>query len=301
MRASRTVFAAGAASVFFGASVVATRFVVARTDPVSLAFLRYLIATVCLAPFLLAAVKVAMPRRDWAALTALGVLFFGVFPWTFSAALVHLPASRVALLLATMPLVTLTISRARGVEPVTLSILGGQLLALVGLWLALRQTGPAQLTGGREWLGIMLTCVTVLCGAIYNVFSRPYLKRYLPLHVTALSMAAGTLFLAPIAMTRGVLAALPAFSSGAWMALIFLGTFGGALGFALWIWALERSTPSRIAVFIALNPVTATLLGALLMDEPVSLAFMVGLACVLGGIVLANWRPIRQVPDAAGV
>ena len=288
--ARRTMLAASAASIVFGTSVVVTRFVVTQTDPVSLAFLRYLIATVCMAPVLVTAMKVTMPRRDLLALAALGALFFGIFPWSFSAALVHLPASRVALMVATTPLVTLVISRVRGVEPITLRILGGQLLALTGLWLALRQSPGSELAGARNWLGIALTCVTVLCGAIYNVFSRPYLKRYPPLHVTALSMAAGALFLAPLAAVNGLFTTLPTFSPAGWMAVLFLGTIGGALGFALWIWALERSTPSRVAVFLALNPVTATLLGALLMHEPVTLSFVAGLSCVLGGIVLANRR-----------
>jgi drug/metabolite transporter (DMT)-like permease len=39
--------------VFFGASVTATRFVVAEIDPLTLAFLRYLIGALCLIPFVL--------------------------------------------------------------------------------------------------------------------------------------------------------------------------------------------------------------------------------------------------------
>lgn len=290
----RTTLAASAASVVFGTSVVATRFAVSQTDPVSLAFLRYLIATLCLAPVLFRARNLAMPRRDVVALAALGVLFFGVFPWSFSASLVYLPASRVALMLATMPLVTLVFSRMRGVESFTLPILAGQVLAFLGLWLALGQSHGIETSRAALWTGIALTAVTVLCGAIFNVFSRPYLKRYPPLTVSALAMAAGTLFLLPLAAARGLFSAPPAFSATGWMAVVFLGTFGGALGFSLWIWALQRSTPSRIAVFIALNPVTATLLGALLMHEPVTRLFVAGLACVLGGIFLANSRPAQR-------
>ena len=49
----RAMLAASLASICFGASVVATRFVVVQTDPASLAFLRYLIASCCLLPVLL--------------------------------------------------------------------------------------------------------------------------------------------------------------------------------------------------------------------------------------------------------
>jgi len=299
----RTALAATVASVCFGASVVATRYVVGQTDPVTLAFLRYAIATLCLAPVLHAAMAAAMPRRDLLSIAALGVLFFGIFPWSFSAALVHLPSSRVATIIATTPLVTLLVSHLRGVERITLPMVIGQLAALAGLYLALGVIVAPSSRGsvgadGTPWLGVVLTLCAVLCGALYNVFSRPFLKRYKPLHVSALSMAAGTASLAPLAATRGAFTSVPPFTDTAWAALVFLGTFGGALGFALWIWALQRSTPSRVAVFLAINPVTATLLGALLLGESVTWRFVVGLACVIAGITLANRRAPLQVQRA---
>ena len=70
--------------------------------------------------------------------------------------------------------------------------------------------------------------------------------------------------------------------------------FGGSLGYFLWIWALQRSTPTRSSVFIALNPMTATLLGVLLLSEAITLTFILGLAGVIAGIVIANWQPGRN-------
>jgi drug/metabolite transporter (DMT)-like permease len=300
--ALRTALAATVASVCFGASVVATRFVVGQTEPVTLAFLRYGIASLCLSPVLYAAWSARMPRRDLLAISALGVLFFGLFPWSFSAALVHLPSSRVATIIATTPLVTLVVSHLRGVERITVTMAIGQLVALAGLYFALGTSstlqtsaqGTAATAGGSTVVGVLLTFFAVLCGALYNVLSRPYLTRYPPLHVSAISMAAGTIALAFPAGLRGVFSHAPHFTGTGWAAVLFLGTFGGALGFALWIWALQRSTPSRVAVFLALNPVAATLLGALLLGELITWRFVFGLACVIAGISLANRRPLPR-------
>jgi len=295
------MLAASLARICFGASVVATRFVVVQTDPASLAFLRYLIASCCLLPVLLRpsrATHVPVASGDLLGIAALGALFFGLFPWTFSAALVDLPSTRVALILATMPLVTLAVSRLRGIERITWPVLTGQCLALAGIALALDQSARLTDPSAHVWRGVALTLATVLCGAIYNVFSRPYLKRYAPRQVTAWSMLAGTAVLAPLAASHGLFTTFPSFTPGGWLALAFLGTFGGAIGFSLWIWALERSTPSRVAVFIALNPVTATFLGSLLLHEPISARFLAGLACVLGGILLANWQRQRSIQPA---
>ena len=295
----RTALAAATASMCFGASVVATRFAVAETKPVSLAFLRYSIACLLLLPIMWQTVRARMPCRDVLAIGLLGAIFFGVFPWTFSASLTHSPSARVAVELATMPLLTLLISRLRGYDRITAPKLAGQLLAFVGLVIALRPSAAHAVNpSSTVWMGDVLAGTTALCGAIYNVFSRPYLKRYPPLRVTTLSMYAGLLFLAPIAAANGVFSAPPVFSYTGWLALIFLGTLGGAFGFALWIWALQRSTPSRVAVFIALNPMTAITLGVLLLHEPVNTTFLIGFAFVIAGIVLANRTP---APDRAAV
>lgn len=294
----RTGLAAAVASMCFGASVVATRYAVAQTHPVSLAFMRYSIGIFCLSPVLWRVARSSIPRRDVFAIGALGVLFFGVFPWSFSASLTYNASSRVAVEIATMPLLTLLISRLRGYDRITTPKLIGQLLAFAGLFLALRPPASAQATVQHAWMGDALAGVTALCGALYNVLSRPYLKKYPPLHVTSLAMLAGVLFLAPIAAMQGVFAAAPVLTGTAWLALLFLGTLGGAFGFTLWSWALKRSTPSRVAVFIALNPLTAITLGALLLNEAVTWPFMLGLLGVIGGIILANWQPANAVAVA---
>jgi drug/metabolite transporter (DMT)-like permease len=296
-RAANTALAAVIASICFGASVVATRFAVGQTDAITLAFLRYTIATLCMSPVLIAALRTHIPSRDLLAIAALGVVFFGLFPWSFSASLQYLPSSRVATIIATTPLVTLLLSHWRGIERITARMAMGQCIALAGLWLALgvgtptASAAPATTLSDSRWLGVALAAITVSCGALYNVFSRPLLKRYPPLHVSALSMAAGTCALAPLAAARGLFSAPPHFTTAGYGALLFLGTFGGALGFTLWIWALQRSTPSRVAVFLALNPVTATLLGAIVLGERITSAFVLGLTLVLAGIVLASRRP----------
>ena len=294
-RASRTALAAVIASVCFGASVVATRFAVGQTDPITLAFLRYTIATLCMSPVLFAALRSQIPRRDLLRIVALGVIFFGLFPWSFSASLQYLPSSRVATIIATTPLVTLLLSHWRGIERITAMMVIGQCIALAGLWLALGVGTPVATPNAlsdSRWLGVALAAITVSSGAFYNVFSRPLLKRYPPLHISAISMAAGTCALAPLAAARGLFTAPPHFTTAGYGAVLFLGTFGGALGFTLWIWALQRSTPSRVAVFLALNPVTATLLGAILLGERITSAFVIGLTLVLAGIVLASRRPL---------
>jgi drug/metabolite transporter (DMT)-like permease len=293
-KSSHAALAATVASVFFGASVVATRYVVPQTTPVILAFLRYAIACICVIAVAGRRAFPAMPRRDRIRVALLGVLFFAIFPWSFSASLTYLPATHVALVVATNPLVTMALSALRGVERISTRRLAGQLLAFTGLAIALPalNTDHGMSTGGDEaWMGYLLVSITVLCGSTYNVLSRPLLLRHPSLAVTSLSMVAGTLALAPLAIAQGLPAHTTTITPSGWMAVLFLATFGGAVGFGLWSYALRRSTPSRVAVFLALNPMTAIALGVLLLDEPFTVRLLLGLVAVTVGIQLATRGP----------
>lgn len=274
--------------------MVATRFVVPQTSPVVLAFLRYALATGCLVLVLRQRAFPVMTRPDRGRVIGLGVLFFAVFPWSFSASLTHLPAAHVALIVATNPLVTLALSVWRGIERLSTRAVLGQLLAFAGLAVALMPTSGGDANGrgiGPDaWVGYAEIALTVLCGAIYNVWSRPLLARYDALAITAQSMLVGTVALAPVAFAQGLPGRLPDITPAGWATILFLGTAGGAIGFGLWIWALRHSTPSRVAVFLAVNPITAIVLGVLLLGEPAGPRLLLALGAVIGGIQLASKR-----------
>lgn len=291
--------AAAVACICFGASVVATRYVVPQTTPVVLAFMRYVIGSLSMFALLRGRAFAPMPRRDRGQVVLLGVLFFGLFPWSFSASLTHLPAATVALIVATNPLVTLALSVLRGTERLTLRMVIGQLLALAGIVLAIDPARAAALQttpGSNPWLGYALAFTTVICGSIYNVWSRPMLLRYPSALVTSWAMVAGVVSLAPLALMQGLGAHTRTISSNGWLAVWFLGTLGGAVGFGLWSYALRRSTPSRVAVFLALNPISAIALGVLLLGEPITVRLILALVAVLAGINLATRAGASRAP-----
>jgi drug/metabolite transporter (DMT)-like permease len=285
--------AATIACICFGASVVATRFVVAQTTPVVLAFLRYTIASAAMFAALRRSAFTPMPSRDRWQVALLGVLFFGVFPWSFSASLTHLPSATVALIVATNPLVTLALSALRGTERLSGRAIAGQLLALAGIAIALLPTGAQAAATSPlavSWIGYAEVTTTVLCGSVYNVWSRPLLLRYPSAAVTSFAMLAGTIALAPLALAQGLLAHTRTITPSGWLTVLFLGLLGGAVGFGLWGFALRRSTPSRVAVFLAINPITAIALGVLLLHEPLTARLLVALVAVIAGIQLATRR-----------
>jgi drug/metabolite transporter (DMT)-like permease len=63
---------------------------------------------------------------------------------------------------------------------------------------------------------------------------------------------------------------------------------GGALAFILWVLALQRTTPTRVASTMTVNPLAAALLATQLVAEPIPFSLIIGLVGVLAGIWIAT-------------
>jgi EamA-like transporter family len=116
-------------------------------------------------------------------------------------------------------------------------------------------------------------------------------------------MGVGAACLILISCGRGSFAPVAAFGISQWLAAIYLGAFGSALTFYLWAFALERTTPTRVAISVTLNPITASLVGAALLHEPLRWNLVGGIVTVFTGIWIATTagrRPAAatQLPPA---
>ncbi len=289
MRDLRPIAAAAATGIFVGSTIVATRFVIEQTHPATLALWRYFIGFFCLLPPALFSARVRFTRRDLIPISLLGITQFGIVVVLLNYALQFIPSGRAALIFATFPLLTMILSVILGRERLTLGKILGVLLTIVGVAFALGEKAfaPGHSTG--EWIGELAVLASALSGAICSVLYRPYLQKYPTLPVSAFAMFASVIFLAFFAAAEGFFSSLPRFTAGGWLAVVFIGVSSG-IGYYLWLWALNHTTPTKVTVFLALSPITATLLGALFLAERITTAFLFALICVAAGLWLAHWR-----------
>lgn len=274
-----------------GVTVVLTRFVIVETDALTLAFVRYGIAALFLAVVLLVTSRIPrIVRGDLIAISVLGIIMFTGFPFFMARALEDTTAARGALLFASMPLITILLGAAFRVERLTWTKSAAVAIAMIGTASALGErvgeVAPDALRGD------VFMFVAILIAAAYNVFARRYLIRYGALAVTVWTMLLGSLVLMVLAFTVGGAAtgALD-FSFQGWIIMLALAIPGAALMTFAYSRALELITPMSAAITVGLNPLTAILLGAVVLSEPMTPRVLVGFVLIVAGILLANWRP----------
>ena len=275
-----------ASSCLGGSAAAITRYLVGNADPIALAILRWGIGFACLLPTALLLGVRWPPQRDWPAVTLLGMCFFGLFFVLYNIAIGYTTAARASLALATLPLHTMVIAALLGIEPLTTRKTVGVCVAVLGVIAALASGLSAAPQGA--WRGELIMTGAVLCMAFYNVWSRPFIRRSSALGFLTVGMGAGAAALIAVGALTGSLKALGSLGTPQWIAGIYLGVGGGALAFILWVMALERASPTRVAATMTVNPIAAGLLAAQLVGEPITPNLVAGLVAVFAGIWIAT-------------
>ncbi|MGQ0510779.1 MAG: DMT family transporter [Betaproteobacteria bacterium] len=286
-REERIGIAAGiVSSALGGMAAAATRYAVVEMEPLMTALFRFGIGCLLLLPLALAA-RARWPRgRDLGAALALGAMFYGVCFVVYAHALTYTTAARGSLGVATLPVLTMVVAAVLGRERLTLRKSIGVLVALAGVALSLAAgIGDAP---PEAWRGDLLMIAAMLSMALYTIYSRPLMSRSSALGYACAGMAAGAAINLAAASAGGAWAALAAMDARMWAAGLFLGVFPGGLGFFLWLFAVERTSPTRVASTITVSPLAAGALGALLVGEAVGPALIAGVIAVGAGIWVAS-------------
>jgi drug/metabolite transporter (DMT)-like permease len=282
-----------------GTAAAVTRYLVGNADPLTLAILRWGIGFCVVLPLALIMRVRWPPRSDWFGVAVLGVAFFGLFFILYNLAVGYTTAARASLALSTLPLQTMLAGALLGLEPLTWRKSIGVGIAILGVAAALA-SGLSEAPPGA-WRGEAIMTAAVLCMAFYSVWSRPFIERSSALGFLAVGMGSGVAVLIALGLAAGRAAILAGFGPPQWIAGIYLGIGGGALAFILWVLALERTTPTRVANTMTVNPLAAALLANQLVGEPITLNLVVGLVAVFAGIWLATTEPRHRAAPVTGV
>lgn len=294
--------AAVAASLITGGTVVATRVAVVQLDPVTLAFLRYLLAGLCLAPFAWMIWR-AEPagRRDLFTILGLGLLLFGLAPWLFNLSLTMTSASRGAIAMGTAPIFGILFLHLSQFQPVGTVRIAALIVAAIGCLIAFAGgfEGGA-VAGPRYWLGDLLmlaaACVTGACA----MAAKPVLDRAPVLMIVGIAMLAGAAGLLAPAAAHLSEAGLPQLTNAGLLIILFLGILGGCVGVLLWLFAADGIAPIHLCYYFALAPASGLLMAFFVIGEPPTAALIIGMVLLAAGILGALWKPKPQRRERRG-
>ncbi|MGE8146266.1 DMT family transporter [Pseudomonas frederiksbergensis] len=287
-----------AVTMIWGGTFVAGRFLADSLSPLFAASLRFLLASLALLMFVvLARVPLIRPSpRQWLQLALLGL--FGIFFYNlcFFYGLHYINASRASLIVALNPAVIGLASWLLFKERLSRAKVAGIAICVAGAGLVIVSRNPQWLAANADaWIGDLLIFGCVVSWGVYSLFSKELNQTLGPVQTVTYSILLGTAMLWLTSAVRGELSvdALLSLGPQQWLSLMYLGVLGSALAYIGYYDGIRKIGATRSGVFIALNPLTAVILGALLLGEQLTLTMCLGGGLILAGIYLCN-KPLAQ-------
>jgi drug/metabolite transporter (DMT)-like permease len=287
--------------VVWGSTYLAIRVVVEQAPPMLGMGTRYLAAAVLLGALLSlkgGVRRLRVTRRELAGCAFLGLMLPVLGNGMVSVGEDHgAPSGVTALLIAVAPLMITLFRFASGDRPRPWTWVG-VLLGFAGLgYLVLAdRAGSGSGTGPVPVGAALIVLFASTCWA-FGSWSQPRLP--LPRDAFAMTvheMWTGGTMLVVLGLLRGERLSVSSYDGRTWVAWAYLVVFGSMVAFTAYVWLLSHAPISLVATYAYVNPVVAVLLGALILDEPVTGAVLVGgLVIVLAvAIVISVERPRRH-------
>lgn len=261
--------------------------------PLSFAGLRYVLAALILLPLALPTLRRLgrwHGRRHLAGrVILLGLLLYAVTQGAQFAALVHLPAVAIALVLSTTPVVVALASLRGGERPSRLQLVGiGGLVVGAALYF-----GPFEL-GEAAALGLAIALIGLAANAAAAVLGRALARDSIDavggvLGLTALSMAVGSIVLLAVGLA---VEGLPPLNVEAWLIIGWLALVNTALAFTLWNHTLRTLTAVESSVVNNMMLIQVAILAWVFLGEALSVVEIGGLALALAGILAVQLAPL---------
>jgi drug/metabolite transporter (DMT)-like permease len=272
----------GVLSVLWGGSFFFNGVALRELPPLTLVFLRVVIASLILLP-LLSAYRIEFPKgaRGWMPFFAIGFLN-NVLPFSLIVTgQTYIASGLASILNATTPLFTVVVMAAAGEEKLSARRVAGVVAGLIGVVIL---HGEAVGFDGGQGIGILLCLAGAFSYGLAALLARRLLSNSPPLATATFQMLASSAMMTIVAGGERPWQ-LPMPGATTWLAVIGLAALSTALAYVVFFQILRRSGATNVMLVTLIIPVTAILLGYLVLGETITPREIIG-ALVIGSALL---------------
>ena len=200
---------------------------------------------------------------------------------------VYIPSGLASILNATTPLFTVLVMAAGGDEKLLMRRVVGVLTGLIGVIIL---HGSDVGFANSQGFGIFLCLAGAFAYGLSALYARRKLSNSPPLATAAFQLLASSLMMAVVAAVFERPWQLPMPGVTTWLAMIGLAALSTALAYIVFFQILRRSGPTNVMLVTLLIPVTAILLGYLVLGEEITPREIAGALVIGSGLLLIDGR-----------
>jgi drug/metabolite transporter (DMT)-like permease len=205
-----------------------------------------------------------------------------------------IPSAMAAIMVSSGPLWFVILDRYKWKENFNnRSIILGLLFGFIGVILLFSQ--PLQhafsdIGSFTEINGLILLTVSVMAWSGGSLYSKRHPPKGEGIVSTTWQMLFAAIAFVPGILYRGELNMVKwaEVSNEAWFSAVYLIVMGSIVAYTAYVWLLHVRPATQVSTHAYVNPIVAVLLGVILANEAISFTQILGLAIILGSVVLIN-------------
>lgn len=278
--------------VIWGSTYFAIAYVIETMPPLLGMGIRFFLAGLILTSFIIARSGISemkIPKAQVQTSAVMGFVLLGFGLGNVAVAEEHVPSGIVALIIAALPL-WIAIFRTIAGERPSLQNWLGLIIGFVGVALLLKP-GSVQSVSGESSSTVVFFMVMVLLGNIGWALGT-YLAPRFPLPKNALVFTAIEMLAGGISLTLAGIVKGESFgdffdaSTWSWLWFWYLVFFGSILAYSAYLWLVSNAPVGLTATYAYVNPIIAVTLGALFLDEVITMNYAIGGAIIVLGVLI---------------
>lgn len=286
-------------SVLWGGSFFFNGVVLRELPPLTVVLLRVALAAMILLPVLRAyQIRFPVGLSGWKPFFAIALLN-NVLPFSLIViGQTYIPSGLASILNATTPLFTVMVMAAAGDEKLHARRVVGVVTGLIGVIILHGQDVHGQDLGFQsgEGAGILLCLAAAFSYGLSALYARRKLSNSPPLATATFQLLASALMMTIVAAVVERPWQLPMPGVTTWLAMIGLAGLSTALAYIVFFQVLRRSGSTNVMLVTLLIPVTAILLGYLVLGESISLREIIGALVIGSALLLMDGRVLKLIP-----
>ena len=220
----------------------------------------------------------------------------GIVIWTEQ----FLPSGMVAIMVSSSPLWFVLLDRPKWAHNLrNKSTIAGLLIGFGGVGLLFSEQiskAFADISGTKDIYATALLILGSIAWASGSLYSKYRSSGNSATVSTTWQMLSAGLAFMPMSILSGELKSfrLDSIPLEGWMAVVYLIIFGSIIGFSAYVWLLKFQPATKVSTFAYVNPVVAVLLGIVFGLETISSIQIIGLAIILGSVMLINLHEYKN-------
>ena len=278
-------------SMIWGGSFMFVGVAVKELPALLIVFARVGLAALILIPVHLI-VQGPLPRdgKTWFAAGGMSILN-NVLPFTAIAWGQHYLGSGMASVInATTPMFAVIFMALFGLEALILRKVLALGLGLVGV-LVLKGGGFGDL--GPQSLGILAVSFASMCYGLTTVWAKKFLVGIAPMTTATCQLTVSGSIMAVLAFGFSEPALYVKASWQTWEALIAIAALSTAVAYLIFFRIIAKAGPSFVALVTMLVPLSAIVLGIVVLQESLSLHEFIGAAIIIAALAIIDGRVLR--------